>query len=41
MDLDLRVVFVLSPLVLALGWAGFNIAQAAISQFQGFWEKES
>jgi photosystem II PsbY protein len=41
MDIDLRVVFVLSPLALALGWAGFNIAQAAISQFQGFWEKES
>jgi len=41
MDLDLRVVFVLSPVILALSWAAFNIAQAAIGQFQNFWEKES
>jgi len=41
MDLDLRVVFVLAPVVLALSWAVFNIAQAAIGQIQNFLNQDS
>lgn len=38
MDLDLRVLILFSPLLLALGWAGFNIAPAAIKQFKTFFK---
>lgn len=36
MDIDLRVAVVLLPIAVAAGWAGFNIAQAALKQVQGF-----
>ena len=32
--MDLRVVFVLFPIVLALSWAGYNIGRAALGQIQ-------
>lgn len=41
MDLDLRVVVVLLPVLLAGGWALFNIGAAAIRQAQGFINKSS
>lgn len=41
MDLDLRVVAVLAPLAVALGWALFNIGAAAIGQVQNFLNKNS
>ncbi|MDJ0725249.1 MAG: photosystem II protein Y [Prochloraceae cyanobacterium] len=34
--MDWRIVFVLGPIALALSWALFNIAGAAISQVQNF-----
>lgn len=40
MDLDWRVVIVLAPVVIAAGWALFNIGAAAIGQFQRFLNKE-
>ena len=36
MDFDFRVVIVLLPIILAGGWAAFNIAQAALGQIQRF-----
>jgi photosystem II PsbY protein len=39
MDLDWRVVVVLSPVLLAAGWALFNIGAAALRQVQGFLSK--
>lgn len=39
MELDLRIVVVLLPLVAAAGWAVFNIGQAALRQFQTFTSK--
>ncbi len=39
MDLDWRVAVVLSPLLLAAGWALFNIGAAALRQVQGFLDK--
>jgi len=39
MDLDLRVVVVLLPVLLAGGWALFNIGAAALRQVQGFMNK--
>jgi photosystem II PsbY protein len=36
MHIDFRVVVVLLPLLLAAGWAGFNIFKAALGQIQGF-----
>jgi len=36
MDIDFRIVAVLGPIALALGWALFNIAGAAIGQVQNF-----
>ncbi|MEB3887374.1 photosystem II protein Y [Lyngbya sp. CCY1209] len=39
MDLDLRVVVVLLPVLLAGGWALFNIGAAALRQAQGFMNK--
>ncbi|MEY4355484.1 MAG: photosystem PsbY protein [Cyanobacteriota bacterium] len=32
--MDLRLVLVASPILLAVGWAGFNIGRAAIGQLQ-------
>jgi len=40
MEFDFRIVIVLLPLVLAAGWAGFNIFQAALGQLQGFMNKD-
>ncbi|AMW26809.1 MULTISPECIES: photosystem II protein Y [Oscillatoriales] len=39
MDLDLRIVVVLLPLIVAGGWALFKIGSAAISQAQAFMKK--
>lgn len=39
MDIDWRIAVVLSPLVLAAGWAAFNIGAAALRQIQGFLDK--
>ncbi|MDJ0715955.1 MAG: photosystem II protein Y [Prochloraceae cyanobacterium] len=39
--MDLRIVIVFGPIVLALGWALFNIAGAAINQVQNFLNKET
>ncbi len=39
--MDMRVIVVLSPLLIAAGWALFNIAAAAINQVQQFMSKES
>jgi photosystem II PsbY protein len=39
MDLDWRVAVVLSPILLAAGWALFNIGAAALRQVQGFLSK--
>ena len=32
--MDLRLVLVASPILLAVGWAGFNIRRAAVGQLQ-------
>lgn len=32
--MDLRLVLVASPILLALAWAGFNIGRAAVGQLQ-------
>ena len=40
MDFDFRIVAVLSPLVLAAGWAGFNIFRAALQQLRTFTSKQ-
>ncbi|MBW4496428.1 MAG: photosystem II protein Y [Oscillatoria princeps RMCB-10] len=39
--MDWRVLIVVGPLLLAAGWALFNIAPAAIKQIQGFLSKET
>lgn len=39
MDLDLRILVVLLPLLVAGGWALFKIGGAAINQVQGFMNK--
>lgn len=39
MDIDWRVAVVLSPVLLAAGWALFNIGAAALRQVQGFLDK--
>jgi photosystem II PsbY protein len=36
MDIDLRILIVLTPLLLAAGWALFNIGAAALRQAQAF-----
>lgn len=41
MDIDLRVAFVLLPVIAALSWALFNIAPAALKQIQGFFDREA
>ncbi|MBW4656146.1 MAG: photosystem II protein Y [Kaiparowitsia implicata GSE-PSE-MK54-09C] len=37
--MDWRIVVVLLPVILAASWAGYNIAQAALRQVQGFFNK--
>ncbi|HEY9829377.1 MAG TPA: photosystem II protein Y [Stenomitos sp.] len=37
--MDWRVAIVLSPILLAAGWAVFNIGAAALRQVQGFLSK--
>lgn len=32
--MDLRLALVASPILLAVGWAGFNIGRAAVGQLQ-------
>jgi photosystem II PsbY protein len=39
MDIDWRIVIVLSPLLLAAGWALFNIGAVALRQVQAFLSK--
>lgn len=39
--MDWRLIIVLAPIILAASWALFNIAAAAINQFQQFRNKES
>lgn len=39
--MDWRIVIVLSPLILAAGWAVFNIGIAALNQTKKFLDKES
>ncbi|MBD1867002.1 photosystem II protein Y [Oculatella sp. FACHB-28] len=39
--MDWRVLVVFSPVLLAAGWAVFNIGQAALKQFQGFFDKQA
>ncbi len=39
MDLDLRLLVVLLPVLLAGGWAVYNIGQIAIKQIQAFLSK--
>ncbi|WP_460200089.1 photosystem II protein Y [Scytonema sp. NUACC21] len=41
MDLDLRVVIVLAPIVVAASWAAFNIGAAALRQLQTFLNREA
>ncbi|MDK2410097.1 photosystem II protein Y [Aphanizomenon sp. PH219] len=40
MELDNRVLIVLAPVVIAAGWAVFNIGAAALRQVQNFLSKE-
>ena len=39
--MDVRVILVLSPLLIAAGWAGFNIFRAALGQVQTFMNKNN
>ncbi|CAA9252780.1 Photosystem II protein PsbY [uncultured Coleofasciculus sp.] len=39
MDIDWRIAVVLSPLLVAAGWAAFNIGAAALKQVQGMLNK--
>ena len=32
--MDLRLILVAAPILLAVGWAGFNIGRAAVGQLQ-------
>ncbi|MBW4666835.1 MAG: photosystem II protein Y [Cyanomargarita calcarea GSE-NOS-MK-12-04C] len=41
MDIDYRVAIVLAPILVAAGWAAFNIGAAALRQIQGFLNKEA
>ncbi|MEM7769210.1 MAG: photosystem II protein Y [Cyanobacteria bacterium P01_E01_bin.6] len=38
--MDWRIVVVLSPLILAAGWAGYNIFKAALVQVNAFLNRE-
>ena len=39
--MDLRILIVLSPLLIAAGWAGYNIIRYAIQQWVAFQEKKN
>lgn len=39
MEIDWRILIVLSPLLLAAGWAVFNIGAVALRQIQAFINK--
>lgn len=39
--MDLRVLIVLLPLMLAAGWAVYNIGQLALKQAQNFLKKQA
>lgn len=39
MDLDWRILVVLSPVLLAAGWALFNVGAIALRQVQAFLNK--
>ncbi|HEY9781251.1 MAG TPA: photosystem II protein Y [Leptolyngbyaceae cyanobacterium] len=39
--MDMRVAFVLLPVIAAASWALFNIAPAAIRQIQSFLDREA
>jgi photosystem II PsbY protein len=39
--MDLRLLIVLSPILLAGGWALFNIGRAALEQAKTFWNREA
>ncbi len=39
MDIDWRIAIVLSPLLVAAGWAAFNVGAAALKQVQGLLNK--
>ncbi len=39
--MDMRIVLVLSPLIIAAGWAGFNIFRAALGQVQDLLNKNN
>ena len=41
MDIDNRVLIVLAPVVIAAGWAVFNIGAAALRQVQNFLSREA
>ena len=41
MDIDNRVLIVLAPVVIAAGWAVFNIGAAALRQVQNFLNREA
>lgn len=41
MSIDWRLVVVLLPVIIAVSWAVFNIIQAALSQVQGFLNRQS
>lgn len=41
MDIDFRLAIVLAPIVIAAGWAAFNIGAAALQQLQTFLNKEA
>ncbi|AFY32186.1 photosystem II protein Y [Calothrix sp. PCC 7507] len=41
MDIDFRLAIVLAPILIAAGWAAFNIGAAALQQLQNFLNKEA
>ncbi len=41
MEFDWRWLVVLLPILLAAGWAGYNILQVALGQIQKFLNKET
>ena len=41
MDFDWRLLVVLGPIAIALGWALFNIGQAALGQVQNYLNRQS
>ncbi|MBK4728900.1 photosystem II protein Y [Oxynema sp. CENA135] len=41
MDLDLRLLIVLLPVLAAGGWAFYNVGKVALQQLQNFLNKEA